>query len=175
AELHPDGGPSSSYYVALARFQLQMRDFAKAENSLKEALHASYENPDVWALTGHLHYLNNKFRKARKSYERTLDFVRDACEMHTVCLRLGSIYLLEKELGELEEAEDALSEANIMNNRNPEVWGYLTLICLQVKCTLIQLFGMFGTNSFNDRRALSLHCDWCTGSMHRTPCPPFWR
>uniref|UniRef100_A0A8C4SFM9 Cilia and flagella associated protein 70 n=1 Tax=Erpetoichthys calabaricus TaxID=27687 RepID=A0A8C4SFM9_ERPCA len=140
-----------------------------------------------------------------KSYERTLDFVRDACEMHTVCLRLGSIYLLEKEyekakytylmackkspsclcwlgvgvacyrLGELEEAEDALSEANIMNNRNPEVWGYLTLICLQVKCTLIQLFGMFGTNSFNDRRALSLHCDWCTGSMHRTPCPPFWR
>ncbi|MBN3289296.1 CFA70 protein, partial [Polypterus senegalus] len=158
----PDGGPSSSYYVALARFQLQMRDFAKADNSLKEALHASYENPDVWALTGHLHYLNNKFRKARKSYERTLDFVTDACEMHTVCLRLGSIYLLEKQyekakytylmackkspsclcwlgvgvacyrLGELEEAEDALSEANIMNNRNPEVWGYLTLICLQL-------------------------------------------
>uniref|UniRef100_A0A8C4SEI2 Cilia and flagella associated protein 70 n=1 Tax=Erpetoichthys calabaricus TaxID=27687 RepID=A0A8C4SEI2_ERPCA len=198
-------------------------------NLLKVAVETLYSVPEAWSLTGpQFHYvvsmlvpssdiLNKKktpmlcpngqikdFAHAN-SYERTLDFVRDACEMHTVCLRLGSIYLLEKEyekakytylmackkspsclcwlgvgvacyrLGELEEAEDALSEANIMNNRNPEVWGYLTLICLQVKCTLIQLFGMFGTNSFNDRRALSLHCDWCTGSMHRTPCPPFWR
>lgn len=30
------------------------------------------------------------------------------------------------------EAEDALSEANALNNTNAEVWGYLALICLQV-------------------------------------------
>lgn len=35
------------------------------------------------------------------------------------------------QLGELSEAEDALSEANILNNSDPEVWGYLALVCLQ--------------------------------------------
>lgn len=34
-------------------------------------------------------------------------------------------------LGELAEAEDALSEANILNNSDPEVWGYLSLVCLK--------------------------------------------
>ena len=34
-------------------------------------------------------------------------------------------------MGELSEAEDALCEANILNNSDPEVWGYLSLVCLQ--------------------------------------------
>lgn len=36
------------------------------------------------------------------------------------------------QLGDLEEAEDALSEANILNNLDPEVWAYLTMVCLKV-------------------------------------------
>ncbi len=32
---------------------------------------------------------------------------------------------------QLEDAEDALSEANILNNKAPEVWAYLSLICLK--------------------------------------------
>lgn len=35
------------------------------------------------------------------------------------------------QLEELSEAEDALSEANILNNKDPEVWGYLSLLCLK--------------------------------------------
>ena len=35
------------------------------------------------------------------------------------------------QLNELTEAEDALSEANILNNSDPEVWGYLSLVCLK--------------------------------------------
>ncbi len=31
----------------------------------------------------------------------------------------------------MSEAEDALCEANILNNSDPEVWGYLSLVCLQ--------------------------------------------
>lgn len=31
---------------------------------------------------------------------------------------------------ELEEAKNALCEANILNNKAPEVWAYLSLICL---------------------------------------------
>lgn len=45
---------------------------------------------------------------------------------HTAFLSLWN------QLGELTEAEDALTEANALNNRNPEVWGYLSLICLKV-------------------------------------------
>ena len=35
------------------------------------------------------------------------------------------------QLGELSEAEDALAEANILNNTDPEVWAYLSLVCLR--------------------------------------------
>uniref|UniRef100_A0A2K6BZ54 Cilia- and flagella-associated protein 70 n=1 Tax=Macaca nemestrina TaxID=9545 RepID=A0A2K6BZ54_MACNE len=95
-------------------------------------------------------------------YERTISFVVDASEMHFIFLRLGLIYLEEKEyekakktymqackrspscltwlglgiacyrLEELTEAEDALSEANALNNYNAEVWAYLALVCLKV-------------------------------------------
>lgn len=34
-------------------------------------------------------------------------------------------------MNELGEAEDALSEANILNNADPEVWAYLSLVCLK--------------------------------------------
>ncbi|XP_033886526.3 cilia- and flagella-associated protein 70 isoform X1 [Acipenser ruthenus] len=159
--LSPEGGTSCSYYLALARLHLQRRDFDSADQNLQEALHVNQENPDVWALIGHLHYMRRDFHEARECYRRNLDFVTDASEMHPVYLRLGTIYLQEDQfekakltflracknspsclswlglgtacyrLGELTEAEDALAEANILNNRNPEVWGYLSLVCLQ--------------------------------------------
>lgn len=40
--------------------------------------------------------------------------------------------LFPLKLGEMVEAEDALSEANALNNSNAEVWAYLALVCLQV-------------------------------------------
>lgn len=39
---------------------------------------------------------------------------------------------LSLKLKEMVEAEDALSEANALNNTNAEVWAYLSLICLHV-------------------------------------------
>ena len=32
-------------------------------------------------------------------------------------------------MGSFKEAEDALSEANILNNQHPRIWGYLALLC----------------------------------------------
>ena len=41
------------------------------------------------------------------------------------------VHVVLFQLNELTEAEDALSEANILNNSDPEVWGYLSLVCLK--------------------------------------------
>ncbi|XP_010288865.1 PREDICTED: tetratricopeptide repeat protein 18, partial [Phaethon lepturus] len=155
------GGPSCAYYLALAQTYLLKEDFSKCEECLCEAVKIDYVNPNIWAQKGHLCYLKRDFGEAKECYERTISFVEDAADMHFVCLRLGSIYLEEKEYGrakqtyllacknsascltwlgvgiacyrleEMVEAEDALSEANALNNTNAEVWGYLALICLR--------------------------------------------
>lgn len=46
---------------------------------------------------GHVHYLSNDYSKAKEFYERTLAYARDAVDLHATCLRLGSIYLEEKQ------------------------------------------------------------------------------
>ncbi|XP_059682490.1 cilia- and flagella-associated protein 70 [Gavia stellata] len=154
------GGPSCAYYLALAQTYLLKEDFSKCEECICEAVRIDYMNPNVWAQKGHLCYLKRDFGEAKECYERTISFAEDAADMHFVYLRLGSIYLEEKEYGrakqtyllacknsascltwlgagiacyrleEMAEAEDALSEANALNNTNAEVWGYLALICL---------------------------------------------
>ncbi|KAM6407488.1 cilia- and flagella-associated protein 70 [Rhynochetos jubatus] len=159
--LSVQGGPSGVYYLALARTYLLKEEFSKCEECLREAVRIDYMNPNVWAQKGHLCYLKSDFREAKECYERAISFVEDAADMHFICLRLGSIYLEEKEYGqakqtyllacknsascltwlgvgiacyrleEMLEAEDALSEANALDNTNAEVWGYLALICLQ--------------------------------------------
>ncbi|XP_038166003.1 cilia- and flagella-associated protein 70 [Arvicola amphibius] len=160
--LCPQGGPSCEYYLVLAQTHLLKKDFAKTEEYLQQAAHMDYLNPNVWGVKGHLYFLSGDHAEAKACYERTISFVVDASEMHFIFLRLGHIYLEEKEyekakrtymqackrspscltwlglgiacyrLEELSEAEDALSEANALNNYNAEVWAYLTLVCLKV-------------------------------------------
>ncbi|XP_038599925.1 cilia- and flagella-associated protein 70 isoform X3 [Tachyglossus aculeatus] len=159
--LCPQGGPSCEYYLVLAQTHLLKKDFTKAEPCLDAAVQLDYLNPNVWGVKGHLHYLSGNHNEAKACYERTVSFVSDAAEMHFIFLRLGSIYLEEGEyekakniyllsckkspscltwlgvgiacyrLEELLEAEDALSEANALNNNNAEVWAYLALVCMK--------------------------------------------
>ncbi|CAL1530492.1 unnamed protein product [Lymnaea stagnalis] len=160
------GSPTSAYQLALARLKLQKGDYAEAEQTLNETIQTDFQasfsrNPDAWSLLGHVKYLTNDHITARDCYERTLAFVNDASETHSIYLRLASIYLQEEKyqnakdtflkackrspsciswlgvgiacyrLNELSEAEDALSEANVLNNNDPEVWAYLSLVCLK--------------------------------------------
>ncbi|XP_031217130.1 cilia- and flagella-associated protein 70 isoform X2 [Mastomys coucha] len=160
--LCPQGGPSCEYYLVLAQTHLLKKDFAKTEEYLQQAAQMDYLNPNVWGVKGHLYFLSGNHAEAKECYERTISFVVDASEMHFIFLRLGHIYMEEKEyenakrtymqackrspscltwlglgiacyrLEELTEAEDALSEANALNNCNAEVWAYLALVCLKV-------------------------------------------
>ncbi|XP_028940742.1 cilia- and flagella-associated protein 70, partial [Antrostomus carolinensis] len=91
------GSASCAYYLALAQTSLLREDFSKCEECLYEAVRIDYMNPNVWAQKGHLCYLKKDFGKAKECYERTISFVEDAEDLHFVCLRLGSIYLEEKE------------------------------------------------------------------------------
>ncbi|XP_054584714.1 cilia- and flagella-associated protein 70 isoform X2 [Eptesicus fuscus] len=159
--LCPQGGPSCEYYLVLAQTHLLKKDFVKVEECLQQAAQMDYLNPNVWGLKGHLYFLRGDHAEAKACYERTISFVVDASEMHFIFLRLGHIYLEEKEYGkakktylqackrspscltwlglgiacyrleEISEAEDALSEANALNNNNAEVWAYLALVSLK--------------------------------------------
>ncbi|KAI0237880.1 Cilia- and flagella-associated protein 70 [Lamellibrachia satsuma] len=159
--LEPTGGPSAEYHIALARLKLQKRQLQEAAESLQEALQFDHQSADAWAILGHVKYLMGDMDMAKNCYERTLAFVSDPSEVHSIYLRLASIYLHEGRfqeakntflmackksptcvswlgvgmacyrLDQLEEAEDALSEANILNNSDPEVWAYLSMVCLK--------------------------------------------
>ena len=54
-----------------------------------------------------------------------------ACRDSPSCTAWNGVGVACYRMGTLPEAEDALCEANILNNRDPEVWAYLTLVCLQ--------------------------------------------
>ncbi|XP_039248406.2 cilia- and flagella-associated protein 70-like [Styela clava] len=161
--LDPLGGPGAEYHVALARLHMMRKEYTQAEENLNHATRIDHQHPDAWAITGHLHYVTGNLPSARDCYERTLAFIADASEMHAIYLRLGTIYIMEEEylkaketfllackyspscvswlgvgiacyrLNELSESEDALAEANLLNNSNPEVWAYLSLVCLQTE------------------------------------------
>lgn len=158
--LTPDQ-PSLQYYISMAQINILKKDFPKAEKILEEALQISYEQPDTWALLGHVKYFMGDAEGAQSCYKRTLAFVNDATDMHPVYLRLASIYLQDKmfhkaretflmacqsspssvswlgvgiacyRMGNISEAEASLCEANILNNMDPEVWAYLSLVCLR--------------------------------------------
>ncbi|CAH8518111.1 unnamed protein product [Heterobilharzia americana] len=73
---------------------------------------------------GSIYLQEQKYREAKDIYLR-------ACKHSPTCATWLGVGKACFRLGELENAEEALTEANYINNRNPEVWAYLSMICLK--------------------------------------------
>ncbi|XP_056439457.1 cilia- and flagella-associated protein 70 [Gadus chalcogrammus] len=155
-------GLTTAYCLAAAKLQMLSADYCSAAATLKGALANTSKEPEAWALLGHCSYLSGDRAKARQCYQRCLEYQRQPEDTHPVFLRLGSVYLQEGKfqnartiylqacssspscltwlglgiacyrLEILSEAEEALTEANTLNNMNPDVWGYLSLVSLKI-------------------------------------------
>ena len=152
-------GESADTLYAFAKMYSIREDYDLANEQLQKSLKIVYKSGRTWELLGMIHLKLGNVTEAEKDLESALS-VSTAPTAHML-LRLANIYLsLEKyekskdtylnaanlwssctawlgagisyyRLGDYNLAEQALNEANIQNNRNADVWGYLSLIALQ--------------------------------------------
>lgn len=132
-----------------------------ALQTIQEACRVDHSNPSIWAHLGHLQLKANNVKEAKEAFIRAVTYEQSPDNPSVVFIRLADIllnecayadalrhYLMACEvcptalawtgvgicslrLGQLDQAEDALAEANLLDPLNSEVWGYLSLLCLQ--------------------------------------------
>lgn len=91
-----------------------------------------FQNPDAWALMGHVKYMTNDVEASRDCYERTISFTSDAAEMHSIYLRLASIYLQEEKVSNnvqlITDGDNQISLWNILYSLFADLVHILTFI-----------------------------------------------
>ena len=113
------------------------KQFTEAESAYERAILVG-KNPKIPSLylrLGNI-YLNTTSNNPEgpyiiKKYEDAKDTFLLACECwrcSTSFLGVAKAYYL---LNKLHDAEQALNQANIYNNLNPSVWGYLYCVCMK--------------------------------------------
>lgn len=137
-------------------------DVSKVEVALQSALQFDYHNPECWSLLGRALRASHPAR-AQEALRHCLDLPEPAAPSQDVMLLLASLYLRDKNyaaakdtfvrycqgspsavgwegvgisclrLGLLHDAREALAEANAYDSTNARVWGYLAIVCTQLK------------------------------------------
>ncbi|KAI9339399.1 hypothetical protein BDR26DRAFT_837865 [Obelidium mucronatum] len=129
-------------WAALGHLQFRQRIWGEAQNSYETVLSLPIEStnmPLIYMRLGFL-YLRSLGAITKKVNERSYAEVELAKKAKTMYIRACEIKPCSSSwlgvakasilLGQYEEAEDSLSEANVLNNRDSEVWAYLSLLCL---------------------------------------------
>lgn len=119
------------------------------------------KNQAAWILRGHAYFMANNLFDSEESYIKALR-IKPVPKDPILQERLGIVYAKRKawkdsrvvflkcckeftsttswmylglsllRLGELNLAEDAFTQANILDNLNPKIWGYMCILCLTV-------------------------------------------
>ena len=130
-------------------------------DTITSATKVDHKNPTIWAQMGHIYLKMENYALAKEALVRTVAYEDEPDDPVIVYVRLAQLladeekwkesrshYLLACEkcptatswlgvgisslrMGELREAEDALAEANLLDPKNPTVWAYLSLLCLE--------------------------------------------
>jgi tetratricopeptide (TPR) repeat protein len=147
------------YLMAEAKVRVLQKRFVDATNSLKKLLATNDKDQQAWILRGHAFFFMNNLFDSEECYIKALR-IKPAPDDPTLNIRLGIIYARRKSwkdaktvflkickqsfstqawlylgqsllrLGELSAAEEAIAQANILDNTNPVVWGLLAILCL---------------------------------------------
>jgi tetratricopeptide (TPR) repeat protein len=150
-------GRSKELLILLARFTQQTREFSRAQEYLKEAIELDREDLSLWKMLGSFQYAGAEFDKAQASFEQLLALAEAADP--EVCLKLALVYIMKRKydkaydllmytverlevsvawtalgvcclrLGDFEEAEVALGQANQMDRWDATTWGYCAVLC----------------------------------------------
>lgn len=107
-----------------------VRRTAAAEEAYETAISVAKEEtvPSValYLTLGNLYLKGSKFEDAKTMFLLAAKYWPSA----TAWLGVGMAYYALDDLG---HSEQALNEANIQNNLNPDVWGHLCMICIRTR------------------------------------------
>ena len=154
------GGVTGALLLTRGEMQLHSASAAVAASTLEAGLDVARKNASGYALLGKARLQLGEVEAARAAFEKALERSPQPYPLATLlllgrlCLDAGEsarakelfLYACRQRpsctswlgagqachaLGELEQAEESLSEANVLNNRHPLVWGQLALLCLE--------------------------------------------
>ncbi|XP_032896225.1 cilia- and flagella-associated protein 70 isoform X2 [Amblyraja radiata] len=121
---------NSDLWALLGHLSYMKEDYAEAKEHYARTLCYVDDAFDMHCICLRLGsiYLQEGEEESYKSAKSVYLF---ASERAPSCLTWLGVGIACYRLDELRDAEDALCEANILNNSNADVWGYLTLVCLK--------------------------------------------
>ena len=117
---------SAAGFVLLGTARLQLGEPAAARAAFDKALERSAQPYPLPALL-----LLGRLSLDAGDAARAKELFLYACRQAPSCTSWLGAGQACHALGEAAEAEEALSEANVLNNRHPLVWGQLALLCLE--------------------------------------------
>lgn len=151
------GGQSKEFLVLQARFAQFTRNYARAQEYLRQAMEIDREDVAVFKMLGNFQYEAGDREKARETFEQLLYLVPepdpDACLKLALVLLQSGLYenayqvlmsavqqadwslswaclgICCLRMGDYEEAEVCLSHANELDKWSPIIWGYCAVLC----------------------------------------------
>ena len=152
---------NSKVLVMLGMHYAKVGALTEAITTLEAALKAAsgYIPLDAYLTLGHLHSTCGNHAMARVRY-------LDACRSCPCCSTWLGAGISSYELGLLHDAEMCLSEANVLDNYRPAVWGYLALVSLSAgrKEESAEATRLAIQNGIKDARILAQLGDMCKSS-----------